>query len=203
MKFDPVLEAERVKRLNDLVGGVENYDIFVSTDVDSYSEVRAKSGLFDALENLCEELGHKPFMPHHFAFDDNGRETLEARDLYVLVNELMVPKCDLFLGYLGIMSTGVGMMVGKAMLERKDIIFFHEKGNKLETVSDVRKLVRGTSMDSLTDPEILNSPRIFYHHDHPHGPLIPYPHLRGVVRFDGVSECVDKLRVEIKRYAEG
>jgi len=198
-KFDPVREAWRVKRLNRLIEGTSKYDVFgVSTDTNDWAQIAPRLPLFDAIGKMIEETGHRAFMPHRFCFSESGVESLGPRDAYILVNEMMVPKTSLFLGYVGYQSTFVGSMIGQAMLKRKKVVFFYEEGTRLETVADVKKLViGGRGLDNEKDREILVSPHIFYHHAHPNRPLRPYKYLEGVVRFESVEECVEKLRPKI------
>lgn len=198
-KQDLEREKVRVKRMQDLIGGWGRFDVFVSTDVDDWAQIEPRLPLFNAISDMIEETGHKAFMPHEYCFTEDGKRQLDERDSALLVNYMMVPRTSLFLGYLGFPSQNfIGTMIGQAMLRRRKIVFFYEKGLRLETVQEVRNLVIGArGLDHEYDPEILRSPRVFYHHDHPHEPLRPYKKMEGVVRFESANECVEKLRGKV------
>jgi hypothetical protein len=197
--FDPEKEKDRVNMLRGIVGNFKDYKIFISSDVDDAKAVRSRQELFNSIEELCDEMGHKAFFPHKFVGFQGEKKALGPRDTYVLINELMIPNCDLFLGYLGIDSYAVGSMAAQAMLKRKDIIYFYEKGLKLESVRDVLANISG-GIHQEADQEILVSPRVFYHRDKLSQPLFPYPHIKGVVQFTEVKDCVYKLREKIEEY---
>ncbi|MBX4212358.1 hypothetical protein KW787_02800 [Candidatus Pacearchaeota archaeon] len=169
-------------------------DVFVTQDIDNKDLAEKAFPLYESIEQLCLDLGHRLFIPHRAIGFDGDANALNPAETHTL-SRMMIDNSKIILDYVP-PSVGAGHMTGMAMLAKKPMIFFYEKSRKLETVNQVRQSVAGTSLDT-ADDEILRSPHAFYFHDTPFAPLEPYKHLLGVVRFNTIDECINLLRPKI------
>lgn len=178
------------------IGNVTDYDIFLAHDIDDPEQGGMKRPLYDAIGDLCQRLGHKAAIPYRFVGFEGDPAAVDPRGTFLLINDLLIPQARLVLCYLGINSTSVGVMDGRAKLLKKDIIYFYEAGTRLETIEETERLVTGIQKE--TRPGMPQLARAFFHRTGPNQSLESYENIRKIVEFTSLDDCLQQLEVAIR-----
>ncbi|MFH1425650.1 MAG: hypothetical protein ABIG28_02910 [archaeon] len=189
-------ERARLERLREKIPDLAEHDIIIATDIDNPRTKERHGKLHSVIQEMCAQLGHKAMIPYQVV-GFPGENDLECTDLYVIVNDIMVPQAKLFLGHLAEGSMSLGMMMGQAMEDGKDTAYFFKKGTQIETVDFIRNQMVGTCLDAITDQRVLRSP---FHHYYPidlAGFLRPYDRFRGDLTYTSEADCLHQIRNKV------
>lgn len=121
------LETKTIEELRDQFDYRKRFDVVLACAFEPEEKGNTKFELYNKIGKVVEGVGKRPFLPH-------TEINLEGapRDIYTIINQIVIPTSDVVLCYLGLESTAGGIMLGSAIQNRIPIIFLYEKPEDFE-----------------------------------------------------------------------
>ncbi|MEN9626265.1 MAG: hypothetical protein RL557_593 [archaeon] len=128
------LETAHTRGLRDFFGFYKSFDValacpFEDVEIPDDNLRRKTFDFYDSIGNMVKKLGKRPYLPHR-EIDLNW----EPRKIFRLVNEIVIPMCDIVLTDVHIPSHAAGIMMGSAVISRIPLIYFYDEYADLETL---------------------------------------------------------------------
>lgn len=128
------LETAQTQRLRDMLDYHASFDVVLACPFEEVEipddNLRIKTfDFYDSIGDMVKKLGKRPYLPHR-EIDLNW----EPRKIFRLVNEIVIPTCDIVLTDVHIPSHAAGIMMGSAVVCRIPMIYFYDEYADLETL---------------------------------------------------------------------
>lgn len=141
--------TEEIEGLRDIFDFREQYDVvlacaFEPEEIDK-KKIKDAFNFYDSIGKIVEKISKRPYLPHR-EIDLNWT----CGKIYSIPNNIVIPTSDIVLGYLGINSPAVGIMLGSAQTYGVPITYLYEDYNYLDRLK-VKITNLSTGEESIKD----------------------------------------------------
>lgn len=130
------------------------FDTFLAHNISPPEIAQGSISLYRAIEEICEGLGHRLFIPFPLLKTEEYDE-LSFRDALVMCEKIMIPKTKFFICDLNLRATEVRLMTQIARELKKPQIYFQSKEiAKISSpymLEDINKIKAGYGFKAMID----------------------------------------------------